>query len=107
MPMKPKALVFGAVFLANMADYQAKFFEDGNYIGVEFPDLPGCFSQGDDMEGARIAAAQALRCYFDELEDDSHKKLYNEETQKTIVIPMNVETLGEKLQAKIRAVAGV
>ncbi len=89
-----------------MVKYPANFFEDGNYIGVEFPDLPGCFSQADNREQAEISAQKALDCYFGN-GDDSHKKLYNETTRKIIVIPMNVEVLGEKLQQKILRAAGI
>lgn len=115
-----------------MVRYPAIFFEDGKYIGVEFPDLPGCFSQADNVENAVNEAQKALRCYLsdvdeenypkpsaitnysnardiemDSIEDDSHKKLYNEETQKVVVIPMEVEFLGEKLQQKILQAAGM
>lgn len=90
-----------------MADYPAKFFKDGDSIGVEFPDLPGCFSQGDDIEDAKFWAARAVDCYFGRGDDESHQKLYNAETDKTVVIPMFKEHLGAKLQAKILAAAGV
>ena len=89
-----------------MDKYTPNYFEDGAYIGVEFPDLPGCFSQADTREQAAISAKKALECYFGE-GDDSHKKLYNDQTQKTIVIPMNVECLGEKLREKILFAAGM
>ena len=112
-----------------MITYPAVFFEDGKYIGVEFPDLPGCFSQADNMNNAVTAAKKALRCYLADIavenypapsdypdatpiemysgDDDSHTKLYNEQTQKVVVIPMDVEFLGEKLQKKILQAAGV
>ena len=35
------------------------------------------------------------------IDDDSHTKLFNEKTRKVVVIPMEVEVLGEKLQQKI------
>ena len=89
-----------------MNNYNAVFFEDGKYIGVEFPDLPGCFSQADNREQAEKSAQKALDCYFGK-GDDSHQKLFNEQTQQIIVIPMNVEFLGEKLQKKIIAAAGI
>ena len=115
-----------------MVQYPAIFFEDGEYIGVEFPDLPGCFSQADNLNNAITAAKKALSCYLSNIDekdypkpsekdnfsnavniemtvtdDDSHTKLYNDETKKTVVIPMNVETLGEKLQKKILKAAGI
>lgn len=38
------------------------FFEDGEggYVIVSFPDLPGCFTQGDDEHRATAMAADAL-----------------------------------------------
>lgn len=115
-----------------MIKYPAIFFEDGKYIGVEFPDLPGCFSQADDLNHAVTEAGKALHCYLSDIEEknypapsaiknypnaidivmndidaDSHQKLYNDETGKSIVIPLNVEFLGEKLQQKILQAAGI
>lgn len=37
--------------------------DDGKYI-VEFPDLPGCFSQGDSFEEAICRAQEALEIYY-------------------------------------------
>ena len=45
--------------------YPAIFFEDGEFIGVEFPDLPGCFSQGDCYKTAVENASYALYKYLD------------------------------------------
>ena len=36
---------------------------EGQYI-VEFPDLPGCFSQGDSLEEAICRAQEALAIYY-------------------------------------------
>lgn len=36
-------------------------------VGVEFPDLPGCFSAGDSVEEARQMASEALRFHLDGL----------------------------------------
>lgn len=44
------------------------FFEqmdDGKYL-VEFPDLPGCFSQGDSLEEAIYNAQEAMMIYCTE-----------------------------------------
>ena len=49
-----------------MDEYTPNYFEDVAYTGVEFPDLPGCFSQ------AAISVKKALECYFGE-GDDSHR----------------------------------
>ncbi len=43
--------------------------ESGSY-GIEFPDLPGCFSTGDDLEDALNMAREALGLHlFGLLED--------------------------------------
>jgi predicted RNase H-like HicB family nuclease len=50
--------------------YYVAIVEDGGpdaAIGVWFPDLPGCFSAGDDVESALKNAEEALLLYFDEL----------------------------------------
>lgn len=36
-------------------------------VGVWFPDLPGCFSAGDDVEAALANARDALALYAEEL----------------------------------------
>ncbi|MBF4696087.1 type II toxin-antitoxin system HicB family antitoxin [Fusibacter ferrireducens] len=45
------------------------FADDG--ISVEFPDLPGCFSYGDDELQAVTNAKEALELHIFGLEDDS------------------------------------
>lgn len=39
--------------------------EDGRYW-VEFPDLPGCLTDGDTLEEAFLMAGDALDCWFDD-----------------------------------------
>lgn len=39
-------------------------------MGVWFPDLPGCFSAGDDIEEALRNAQEALSLYADSLAND-------------------------------------
>jgi predicted RNase H-like HicB family nuclease len=43
-----------------MAEYIAAIFEDQGGFGVVFPDFPGCVSQGETLEGARVMAEEAL-----------------------------------------------
>ena len=83
-------------------EYKAKYFEDGEFIGVEFEDLPGCFTQGNNLSEAKIKAKSAVDCYFGG-SNSQHKKLYNAKTGKVIVIPADVEYYGAKLKAKIEA----
>jgi predicted RNase H-like HicB family nuclease len=39
-------------------------------FGVEFLDLPGCFSAGSTLEEAKAMASEALRLHLDGLEED-------------------------------------
>jgi predicted RNase H-like HicB family nuclease len=39
-------------------------------VGVWFPDLPGCFSAGDDVDSALRNAEEALSLYADSLAQD-------------------------------------
>jgi predicted RNase H-like HicB family nuclease len=50
-----------------MKTYIALFeYEEGKKgFGVVFPDLPGCFSAGDDFEDAMRMAHEALSLYAD------------------------------------------
>ncbi len=43
--------------------------EDGGYT-VHFPALPGCITEGDTLEDARRAAAEALQVYLESLRAD-------------------------------------
>jgi len=52
-----------------MTHYVAIVEEAGpeSAVGVWFPDLPGCFSAGDDVEEALHNAAEAVTLYAEEL----------------------------------------
>lgn len=44
--------------------------QDGNSaFGVEFPDLPGCFSASDDADGIVVNAIEALELWFEDMPD--------------------------------------
>ncbi len=45
--------------------YPAKFHKGDNCYWVEFPDLPGCFTQGETLEEAYIMAKEALALWLD------------------------------------------
>jgi predicted RNase H-like HicB family nuclease/DNA-binding XRE family transcriptional regulator len=49
-----------------MIKYQAKIFRDGKRYSVIFPDLPGCFSDGKNLEDALISAREALSLHLEE-----------------------------------------
>lgn len=42
--------------------------EPGKAVGVWFPDLPGCFSAGDDLDHALRNAREALGLYIEDAE---------------------------------------
>ena len=52
-----------------MIRYQAKIYPDGRGYSVEFPDLPGCFSQGGSREDAVKNARESLSLYLEEARD--------------------------------------
>lgn len=49
--------------------FPAVFFRDEDKIGVYFPNLPGCVTQGDDMDNALAMAKDALEGHLLSLED--------------------------------------
>jgi len=49
-----------------MIKYQAKVYRDGKRYSVEFPDLPGCFSDGSTKKEACENAREALSFYLEE-----------------------------------------
>ncbi|KJC53021.1 hypothetical protein UP09_00700 [Bradyrhizobium sp. LTSP885] len=55
-----------------MAHYVAIIEDTGpDYaVGVWFPDLPGCISAGDDVDGALRNAPEALELYAEGIEQD-------------------------------------
>lgn len=52
-----------------MIEYQAKVYRDGRRFSVEFPDLPGCFSDGKTREEALENAREALSLHLEEARD--------------------------------------
>jgi antitoxin HicB len=52
-----------------MIRYQALIEKDGSSYSVSFPDLPGCFSSGDNREDAAENAREALSLYMEEARD--------------------------------------
>lgn len=111
--------------------YPAIFFEDGEYIGVEFPDLPGCFSQGKTFDEALQNASKALGKFLGEInfypeskftlddsnnirliepsndDEETHTLMINPLTRCRVVFPNNQEFLGDKLCEKIKKAAKV
>jgi len=52
-----------------MIRYQAKIYKDGKRFSVEFPDLPGCFSEGANHDDALKNARESLSLYLEEARD--------------------------------------
>ncbi len=44
--------------------YPAVFHEENNHYWVEFPDLEGCYSSGESVNEALLAAQEALSAYL-------------------------------------------
>ena len=55
-----------------MPHYVAVIEEEGaeKAVGVWFPDLPGCFSAGDDLDEALRNAPEAIQHYADSLAEE-------------------------------------
>ena len=54
--------------------YPAIFHKDGSHgYWVEFPDLPGCLSEGDTLEEAFLMAGDALDCWFSDPDQERPK----------------------------------
>ena len=114
--MKTELTVYPAKF---------KYYEDskGNYYVVEFIDFPGCITQGNNLQEAFYMAQDALGLYLDEeidfpnpttdfskinLEknefinyvaidmDEYRKKFNNKSMNKTLTLPVWLNTLSEK-----------
>lgn len=50
--------------------YPAIFHKDADGIWVEFPDLEGCFSDGENMASAMLNAEESLAAYLLTLRED-------------------------------------
>ena len=56
---------------------------------VIVPELPGCFTQGDDLDEALIHAKEAIECYLESMIDDGEEIPL--EPEPFIVASVNVE----------------
>lgn len=69
--------------------------EDGSY-SVFFPDLPGCFSYGKDLEEAQRMATEAASLHVYGLECDKEEvpvpslNLSKEDTEGNVVMPVTI-----------------
>lgn len=53
--------------------YPAIIHVDDDGLWAEFPDLPGCFTQGDTQEELLANAAEAMECFLLGLLEDGEK----------------------------------
>ena len=49
---------------AKTREYTVVIERDGDGFSAHFPDLPGCYTQGDTIEEVRLNAREALELYF-------------------------------------------
>lgn len=82
-----------------MSDKKAKIYkytaifekaEEGGYI-VKIPSLPGCFTQGETFEEAKIMAKKAIKEYIAVLKEDNEEipKESEEKIETTLTIPVS------------------
>ena len=53
--------------------YVAVFTKEDNYYNVSFPDLPGCYTYGSNIEEAYNMAKEALELHLYGMEEDGDK----------------------------------
>lgn len=57
--------------------------KEGGFV-VEFPDLPGCFTQVEDLSQLNDNVTDAVLTYFDVPRKESYKIIYVPETKPSI-----------------------
>ena len=69
--------------------------EDGSY-SISFPDLPGCFSYGDNLSDAQHMAEEAASLHVYGMEQDGETiptpstRLPKEETEGNVIMPITI-----------------
>ena len=69
--------------------------EDGSY-SISFPDLPGCFSHGEDLSDAQHMAEEAASLHVYGMEQDGETiptpsiRLPKEETEGNVIMPITI-----------------
>src|ERR1044072_2449716 len=73
--MPRQANEMGKRLSVGMPHYVAIIEESGSTraVGIWFPDLPGCFSAGDDLDEALRNAPEAISLYADSLAEEGRK----------------------------------
>ncbi|MBQ2697322.1 MAG: type II toxin-antitoxin system HicB family antitoxin, partial [Clostridia bacterium] len=85
--------------------YPALFHQEQGSWWVEFPDLPGCFSQGETLEEALTGAEEALSLYCTVLVEDK-KSLPAASNAREIAVPTDgiLSLVNGKLSPRTRSV---
>jgi predicted RNase H-like HicB family nuclease len=74
--------------------YTAFIHKDpGSAYGVQFPDVPGCFSAGDTFDEAMTNAAEALAAHIEWLERDGEPVPLPRPPDEVLADPANAEAL--------------
>ena len=79
--------------------YPAIIHEDTDGLWAEFPDLPGCFTQGDSQEELLANAEEAMECFLLGLLEDGEK--LPAATHPTEILLTEANTYTSLIQAKI------
>ncbi len=77
----------------SLVSYPAIFHQEEGSYWVEFPDLEGCFSKGDNLEEAFNNAKEALGLYLDS-DDDIYDRKINKPSKVLDVIENNKDKGG-------------
>ena len=85
--------------------YPALFHQEQGSWWVEFPDLPGCFSQGETLEEALTEAEEALSLYCTVLVEEK-KSLPAASNAREIAVPTDgiLSLVNGKLSPRTRSV---
>ncbi len=63
--------------------------EDEGGFSAYVPDLPGCISQGDNFEKARLNIKEAIELYLESVDDELYK-ITPEQSRKQFMAPVQV-----------------
>jgi predicted RNase H-like HicB family nuclease len=67
--MRMKQAVFLKTVKERNMNYTARIYKDGDAYSVEFPDLDGCFTQGNTLEEALANAKEAMELTLEDVFD--------------------------------------
>lgn len=79
--------------------YPAIIHEDTDGLWAEFPDLPGCFTQGDSQEELLANAEEAMECFLLGILEDGEK--LPTATHPANIVLTEPNTYTSLIQAKI------